>query len=245
VTADAAGNSARVVAVLDAVVRAGRHDVGVRELAAELAMSRSAVHRILVALGDAGYARPLPNGRYRMTGVLTAWGARLEHRHRILVAARPVMASLAEYTRENVYLYLRLPASDNGAYVATTPGSQPVSYSVELGQATPLHVGAAGRACLAALPEPEASELLARLSDDARADLEPALTKIRADEYAVTVGQILPEASGVAAAVRRAGTSIGSLTVSMPAYRLEDGLAAGYADAVIAAGRDLSTHLDS
>ena len=63
---------ARVVAVLDALARADEKGVGVRELAVETGISRSAVHRLLAQLVELGYADVLPADRYE-AGSLTRW----------------------------------------------------------------------------------------------------------------------------------------------------------------------------
>src|SRR4051812_38355143 len=86
----------RVVAVLDALLRSPDGTVGVRDLAGQLAMSRSATHRFLVVLADLGYARTVEGGRYQTTARARAWSHFMSTQHPVLVEAEPVLAELAD-----------------------------------------------------------------------------------------------------------------------------------------------------
>jgi DNA-binding IclR family transcriptional regulator len=58
----------RTVAVINSLLRAGQADVGVRELAGQLQLSRSTTHRVLATLAELGAARTLDGGRYEDHG---------------------------------------------------------------------------------------------------------------------------------------------------------------------------------
>ena len=62
-TAKNDGMTARVVAVLDQLARTSPTGVGVRQLASELGLSRSAVHRVLQSLAEVHVARALLVGQ--------------------------------------------------------------------------------------------------------------------------------------------------------------------------------------
>jgi DNA-binding IclR family transcriptional regulator len=242
-----ASSTARVVAVLDALVRAPSGGSGVRELAAELMLSRSATHRILTALADLGLARVLDSGRYEFTPVVSAWAYSVSEQHPILTAARPVMARLAAASGENVHLLLVTPQPGLGVFVATAPGTNPVQRAVELGTPLGLTAGAAAKAVLASLPAADQAGVLqelARADPERAARLAAELPGIRAAGHATSLEELIPDAAGVAAPFLRFGTVAGALTISMPAYRR---LAAGdaqRADQVRAAAAELTGALE-
>jgi DNA-binding IclR family transcriptional regulator len=212
----------RVVAVLDALLRAPDGTVGVRDLAAQLAMSRSATHRFLVVLADLGYARTIEGGRYQATARARAWSHFMWTRHPVLVEAQPVLAELADATGESVHLLLGTPTPSLGVFVARAAGRNPVQYQVPLGTLTPLTAGAAGKALLASRPEVVIDEVLRELSrtNPARSkDLAAELSDIAANGHATSTGELISDVVGVAAPFTRFNRDFGSVTVSTPTYR--------------------------
>ncbi|WP_103381339.1 IclR family transcriptional regulator [Pseudonocardia dioxanivorans] len=210
--------TARVVAVLDALARAEDGGVGVRQLAAVLDVSRSAVHRVLQNLTDLRVARALPTGNYEPGEVFAAWGTFLARRQNILDLSRGLLDRLVERTEETAYLTTY--AGGQLTVVSAAECRRPVRYVLPIGRILPLERGAAGKAVLAyldddvltglALPEAEAEKL--------REDL--AATRERG--YAVSVGENIPDACGFASAYFRNGQLAGSITVTVPRYRAND-----------------------
>ena len=212
----------RTVAVINSLLRAGPAGVGVRELAGQLLLSRSATHRVLATLADLGAARSLDGGRYEATATIRAWGTFMATRHPVLVGGREVMNALAEATGENIHMLLATPDPAIGVFVATAPGPNPIQHSVTLGAPSPTTEGAAGKALLASMPGDAVSQVLQALAGrdpQQAARLEKELPEIRRAGYATSRHELLADIAGVAAPFSRNGEPYGALTVSMPEYR--------------------------
>jgi DNA-binding IclR family transcriptional regulator len=243
-----ASSTARVVAVLDALVRAPAGGSGVRELAAELMLSRSATHRILATLADLGVARALDSGRYEITAVVSAWAYSVSEQHPVLTSARPIMARLAAACRENVHLLLVMPQRGLGVFVATAHGPNPVQRAVELGTPTSLTAGAAAKAVLAFLPpvaQAEVLQALAQTDPERATGLTAEIAGIQAAGHATSLEELIPDAAGVAAPFLRYGAVAGSLTISMPAYRRDAAGDAQRAEQVRTAAAALTAALEA
>jgi DNA-binding IclR family transcriptional regulator len=237
------GTAGRVVAVIDALTRSSPDGVGVRELAAQLGISRSATHRILQSLSEMHVARPLVSGSYAPGALLVAWSAFLAERHTLLAAGGEVLDRLVELSGESVYLLSFIAGDDFATIVSGRHSDKPVRYVLEPGSTAPLHRGAAGKAILAYLPDDAAEAVIAAVpkSDRVRvADLRKDLAETRARGYALSVGERIPEACGIAAPFFADGGVAGSITITIPRYRYEPDAVPGLGDAVAQAGADLS-----
>lgn len=220
---------ARVVTVLDALAESGASGVGVRELAQETGMSSSAVQRVLAQFVDLGVAAPGARDRYEAGSLPLAWAALLADRHTLGWAARDALAALTARFDESAYLVRYDPDAPGIVFVAAEHSMKPIRYVVELGSLAPLHAGAAGKAVLAHVDESVAARVVlerhaaATLTDPEllRADL----AAVRERGYALSVGERIEEAAGVAAPVFRNGVVAGALTVTLPRYRFDPALA--------------------
>lgn len=214
------GTAARVVAVLDALARVPEGGVGVRQLAADLDLSRSAVHRILQTLADLNVARPLgPNG-YEAGDVMAAWGAFLFRRHSLLSASRGILERLSVATRETTLLFSF--ADGQITLMATRDSDRPIRYVLEAGTKVPLHRGATGKSILANLPESQWDDPAWGLSRSEAQALHTDLEATRDRGYATSVGENIPDACGFASAYFRGSDPIGAITLTVPRYRVED-----------------------
>jgi DNA-binding IclR family transcriptional regulator len=212
----------RTVAVINSLLRAGPAGVGVRELAGQLLLSRSATHRVLATLAELGAARSLDGGRYEATATIRAWGTFMATRHPVLSLGREVMADLAEATGENIHMLLATPDPAIGIFVATAPGPNPIQHTVTLGEPSPTTEGAAGKALLSSMPDDAIARVLQSLRErdpDRAGRLEKELLEIRRAGFATSRHELLADIAGVAAPFSRNGEPYGALTVSMPEYR--------------------------
>lgn len=226
VAAPARGTTARVAAVLDALVRRGETGTGARELAADLQISRSSVHRILQVMSDLKVARVGSGGRYEPGARLLAWAGFLSEQHPVLRLGNDVLTKLAGEAGETALL-VSYTWPDHGAVtIATCECAKPVRYTVDVGSPTPLHAGSAGKAILAHLPESLARELerprLTEATVTDPAELRAQLDDVRRLGYAITVGERIPDAAGAAAPFFREGAVAGAVNLTIPRYRLDE-----------------------
>lgn len=216
------GTTERVVTVIDAIVRRG--DVGVRELAQAVDISRSATHRTVQALARMRVLNPLPGGRYEPGSRLLAWASYLSRREPVLSTASDLLGGLAASTHETTYLLGYRPGAKSGVVLDVWPGTRPIRYFVAVGSVLPLYAGAASKAVLAWLgPEFMRSLDRPRLTDGTFVDadaLEEELEVIRRQGYAISVGERIADAIGVAAPFFRDGAVAGAANFTIPRYHL-------------------------
>lgn len=237
------------LAVLEKV--AALQPVGVSELARETGIPKSSVQRCLVSLRTAGWlATTGPDtARWELTGKVRAVALQAANDLGLREAALPTMHDLRDQTAETVHLVAR-----DGTHTVITErldSPQPVRTWVRLGTLTPLHATSSGRSILAALPESEASRLLAgqleRYTTSTTVDRDrilAGLPEVRRRGYAVNDGGWRPGVGAVGAAlINPAGDPVGAVVVSVPIHRFGEEVARRFGELVAAGARTISATL--
>jgi DNA-binding IclR family transcriptional regulator len=241
--------TARIVAVLDALARGPEGGVGVRQLAAELSVSRSAVHRMLQNLAELGIARPVRSGGYEAGATMVAWGAFLASRHSLFSAAQHLMDRVVEAANETTYLFTYEASRKSLTVIDSRQSTESVRYVLEHGSSSPIHVGASGKSVLALLPDSEIDDLAldmdASEAERFRQALREDLAETRKRGYAVSFGERIPDACGVASAFLVDGSPQGAIAINAPTFRMRESLVEPFGALVSAAARDLSALLDA
>jgi DNA-binding IclR family transcriptional regulator len=220
---------ARVLAVLEAVAHS-RGGVGIRPLARETGIDRSAVSRLLRQLTELGATAPgaVP-GRYVIGPRLFALAGTITSRDELRAAAKPYLEAIAG--RFNETCYLAVVESGHVVYRDRIESRQPIRYVAELGEPIPLHAGAAGRAVLAGMTDEafeawlasSSLELITEATPRHAAELRALRSADRARGYSVSRGERVPGGAAVASPFREGeGRAAGSLVVTCPAERLTD-----------------------
>lgn len=247
----AAGRStvARIIGVLEAVATIDG-GVGVRSLARETGIDRSAVSRLLLQLAELGIAAPLESGRYAIGPRLFAIAGAVTSRDELRQAARPSLEALAQ--RFNETSYLAVLEAGEVVYRDVIESTQPIRYVGELGVAAPLHAGAAGRAILAGMDDDAferwlAAAALHAVTPATLTDGEALRARRLADRaagYVVSRGERVVGGAAVAASfVDGSGRVRGSLVVTCPRDRLPAGRERTIGGALVAMTRGLSWRL--
>ncbi|KWX57516.1 IclR family transcriptional regulator [Mycobacterium sp. NAZ190054] len=243
------GIAKRTVAVLDAVIHQADAGVGVREMAGQLDLSRSATHRILQTLNELRMVRLRADNRYGPGPRILAWAHFLIERDPLLQKARPILEQLAADTAETALLLTYTEPHHYGLVVDKIESHLPVRYTVRTGTRSPLHAGSAGKAILTHLA-PDLVESLDRegltahtITDPNRLADELALTRERG--YATSSGERFAEAAGASAAFFRGGKVAGAFNVTVPMYRLGEGQLGVLGAKVAGAAADLTEALSS
>jgi IclR family acetate operon transcriptional repressor len=219
----------RAFEILSWLSAADGKPAGPREIARELGMTPSTVHRLLAQLEDEGLVRSLPEGRYELglEFLRLAWLASGAGSLREL--ALPHLRALAAAAGETAILASYDPARLEACVVATVESDQPVRFVPGLHERRPLAAGALGRAILAFLPDRDRAEVVARglppiapatITDPAA--LELALEETRAKGYARSVEERRPGAVGLAAPVVAPGRRVvASVGLALPTQRFD------------------------
>jgi DNA-binding IclR family transcriptional regulator len=157
---------------------------------------------------------------------LLRWAARLGQAPPVVQLAMPALHELAATSRETVGITQFDDQTQTATMAAVIPGLQPLHYSLASGLPIPLHAGAAGKAILAHCPaltvDKQVLEPLTERTPSTRAQLEEQLEQIREQGYAVADGERIPDAFGIGAPYFSDGSIAGSITVTIPRYRVHE-----------------------
>jgi DNA-binding IclR family transcriptional regulator len=193
------------------------HDEPTRlsDLARDLAIAPASAHQRLVTLVDAGWAKQLPDGRYRLTQRLASLGLAALDQVDLGAVLRTHMQELAWRTRESVDLAVL--DGDRAVIVQKVDSSEPLRAQQPIGRHLPLAASAAGFVLLAfAAPRAIQQIILAgtELPDAAR------LRQIRESGFAIVTDGYLAGISAASAPIFDTdGHAIASLSLVVPTSR--------------------------
>ena len=239
---------AKALALIETLA-ASAQPIGVTELAARQGLTKSNVHRLLQTLAGRGYVVAVDR-RYTLTTKLWELGAQVVGRLDVAQVANPVMQRLVAEVDETAHLSVLDLATCEVVSIHNVESTQPVRAYSRIGQRTPAHCVATGKALLAAQP-PEAlavlSKELARFTRHTlyrRADLLVALEKIRRDGYSTNVGEWREQVGGIAVAIRdHAGQPVAALGLTVPVERLQSKVVKRYAPMLVEAADEVSRQM--
>lgn len=132
--------------------------MGVSELSARLGLPKSTTHRILNTLLSRGLVEKLPYEQYALGKAIIALSQSVWVNVNIRDRAAAVARSLAEESRESVYV--GVPDDDHVLYVYAVETSQRLTARTAVGDRAPYHCTAVGKAMLAFLPDAERARIL-------------------------------------------------------------------------------------
>jgi IclR family acetate operon transcriptional repressor len=218
----------RSLRILEAVAQ--HQPVTVGELTKLFGLPKSTVQRTLVTLAEAGWLRANRKDTTHWeigARVLAVRPAALQGSS-LFAAAREPMVRLRDAANETIHLSVP-DALQCMVVVDRVDCSHAVRTFHTVGDTSPLHATATGRAVLAHLPKQDVEELiergLERYSDTTPADpeeLRTELDRIRADGYAVNRNQYRPDVCAIAAPVLdEDGTPLATVAISMPDSRYD------------------------
>jgi IclR family transcriptional regulator, KDG regulon repressor len=223
---------------------------GVREVAEKLRMAKSSTHDLMSSLAKQGFLNKTDDNRYRLGWRLVTLSEVLLTTTELRQEAHPVMEELAARYQETIHLAVL--DDTQAVYVDKLEGSQAVRVELtSLGARLYAHCSALGKVLLAYSSEEEVKRIiqtagLPRFTPNTITDeteLHQTLAKIRKQEYAYDIEEILPELCCVSAPIyNHAGKVIAAISMSIPAYRFRRSQLE-YRDAVMRAGRSISARL--
>ena len=222
---------------------------GVRRLGEELGMAPTTVHRTLLRLAELRLVEWDEDAESYILGVeFLRLARRALDYHPLEVVGLPEMRLLVDDARETAVLSTYDSTRRQLLFVAVVESQQPLRYVINLHSWVPLHAGASGLVVMAHLPKAEQEDIIADgLStvtgntivdpDSLRSELE----RIRDKGYAITVGQRIDGAVGIAAPIwDSAGRVFGSLALTIPEYRLKPDAQSTLAAKVVTAAKRIS-----
>ncbi|WP_276258797.1 IclR family transcriptional regulator [Haloglomus litoreum] len=224
------------------IIEAIRTSGGARvtELATELDVAKSTIHRHVTTLHDLGYL--VKDGDTHEVGLrFLSLGEYARTRDPAYTKLQPKVATLAEQTGESVQFLV--PEHGRAVYVHRAEGDNAVNTpNSRIGERIPLHSTAAGKSILACYPPETVEEILETVGLDPVTDntiTDPEafrndLDTIRERGYSVNEEENVEGVYAVGVPIKRTdGRPIGALSISGPAHRLQNE----------ASERELSTRL--
>ncbi|MFC4437231.1 MULTISPECIES: IclR family transcriptional regulator [Natrialbaceae] len=205
-----------------------RDGAGITEIADELGLAKSTVHRHVKTLEARGLLLQEGNS-YRISTWFLDYGIHVRNRHPLFDVVKPKVDELAAETDEKVWCVIE--EHGMGVHIYGAEGRHSVKTHARIGKRTPLHQFAAGKAILAHLPDERVDEVVAEhglaaktsqtITD--RDELNEQLEEIRERGYAFNREESVRGVHAVGAPIRnQSGTAIGAISVAGPANRLRE-----------------------
>ena len=237
--------TAKSFRVLEAVSRA-KGSSRMSDVASDLGMSKSTVHRLLAELIELGYVEQVAaTNLYRPT--LRTWeiGTAIVADLPIKQVASTALEDLHRRTGETVSLMVR--SGDDVVYLDKIVSPRPIRFTTRVGSRVPAPFTAGGKAILALSDDGRevVERVAARATPDDDFDLERALRElVDARRRGYTMSRAHPGVLSIAAAViDRDDLPIAALSVSAPTERLTKDLRADAVEAVLMAVTNLAESL--
>lgn len=202
--------------------------VPLQQLAEQLAIPKSAAHRICSELIRLGHVRQnTASQRYQLTTRLVSFGLRYMGSINMQDVVQPILNRLAEQSRELV----RLAVDENQqlAWIAKAQGSRSgLRYDPDMGRITPLATTATGHAWLACFSDEQAllrvkqqQNTLLTLATNDETSLRTQLAITRRRGFSAIQDSMGPGTAAMAAAIcDRHGSPLGVLSIAGPSVRL-------------------------
>jgi DNA-binding IclR family transcriptional regulator len=221
----------RVIRILEALCDSPE-PISLADLSRLLGSPKSSVASLLRGLAEAGFVTPnegtwrLGPGAFGLGSALTAARRRLQSSDLI----RDGMHRLADRSGETALFAVADSDGETLTYVDVVESRSTVRFAVAAGDRRPLYCTAGGRALLAALPEADLADYLARVkltrltagTEITKRGLLAAIEAVRTTGVAQTIDQAADGVTGTAATIRDASaTVIGALIVAAPTARLQ------------------------
>lgn len=184
------------------------------EVAAYLGVAPSTAHRLLGSLRHRGFVIQDRRDVYRpgpaLTEIAMAATAGLDIRR----VARPALERLRDTVRETVSLLVLV--GTNVLFIDSIEGPQSVRVGSRLSMVFPARLTSAGKALLAALPEPDVARLY-----PATSPVWQELDQVRRAGFGTNFEEREVGVSAIGACVRdRAGSPLAAVAIAAPASRL-------------------------
>ena len=219
----------RVIDILE-LAAASPAGLPLKDLSLRVETPKSSLLPLLRTLSARGYLAQGQGGAYRLGPRAHELAVRAPGRRDLVDAARPALDALMRRTGESAFLTTLATDSPAVVFIDVVETDQLIRYTVNVGQRSPLHATANGKAILAFLPVAEREAIvrglvLKRYTDRTLTTLpalRAALDEILTTGISLSVDEIVKGASGLAAPVYdRDGRVAGACAVGGPTDRMK------------------------
>lgn len=196
-----------------------------QELARKANLPRPTVSRLTHTLTRLGYLKQLPQGKYQLDVGVMSFGYGMLSNLSIRAVAHPLMEQLANHANAAVAMAARDRLQM--VYLDVVHGQGNLTMRRQVGTHLPLHLSAAGRACLAGLPENECDFLLDRIRTrhpedwpKLRLGLEKAFRDYADYGYCLSIGEWHRDVNAVAVPMTHAQHGLLAFNCGGPSFQL-------------------------
>ncbi|MCL6452011.1 MAG: IclR family transcriptional regulator [Alicyclobacillus sp.] len=229
---------------LDILLCFARSDGGLSlsEIARSVHLHKSTVHRLLASLQAKGFVRKHPQSdRYFLGWSVLELISGIYQSDELSSLVLPEMTRLRDATGESVVLYVR--SGYVRIRIQAVETSDPGHQTLDIGNAYPLYLGAAGKVLLA-YGDPEVVESVLQ-SDSFPAYLSPTefqaqLQDVRAAGFAISFRERDPDLSAMAAPVFGRNGFLAALAVTGKASRLTEPVMQAHRETLLKSARLLT-----
>ena len=223
-----ARSAMRLVGLFEALAKS-EEGVSLAELSATTAAPKSSLLGILRSMVALGYMEH-GHGLYRLGAKSFRLAADILAMRRFPNLVRPILQDLAARSGETVFLVVLDHVAQRVTYADVIDSANPVRYTVPTGTSRPLYASAGGLMLLA-YQEPAWIDAYLRatplepLTAQTTTDpdrLRERLAGIRRDGFAISIGETVPGAAGLAAPIFNADGSVtAGILIGTPGDRFE------------------------
>lgn len=242
----------RAMRLMTWMVDSPQSEWGVREIASQLALPPSSVHRLLASMERSNLVvRNEASGTYALDLEFLRLAHRATTKLPLPPSASDHLRQLVEAVDETASIGLYNPQRQMMVFHIVIESSNPLRYVVETDRWVPVTAGASGLAILAFLSDAERARILGRalpaFTENTITNpiaLETELARIRKQGYAVSHGQRQAGAVAIAAPIFGAhGEVIGDTLLTIPEPRFKEADTPRLTQAVLACSRAISSEL--
>lgn len=206
--------------------------LGNQELAAKTRLPKATVSRLTFTLTQLGcLRRQASSGKYMLDVGVLAFGYQMLSNLVVRSLAHPFMEELAAQTGTAVAMAardrLQMVYIDSAMPVRLSKYPSQTVIRRQVGLHLPLHASAAGRACLAATPQPERDLLLDGLRAELGADwpqaargLDQAFRDYADHGYCLSLGEWTPEINGIGVPMTHADYGVLAFNCAGPSFEM-------------------------
>ncbi|MEO7726665.1 MAG: IclR family transcriptional regulator [Burkholderiales bacterium] len=213
----------RILAVFESFT-AERSSLALQEIADRIELPKSTTFRIVQSLEQAGYLVRLEDQKYCLSLRFTRLGGLVKSTLGIREIARPVMAELAEATKETVSIHT-VSGRNRVCIDAMATASSQLRNVVQPGEQVALLSGSGSKVLMAFMPKAQLATItgaIARRTKRAQTEVLAELAKIRQQGFAVSHGERLLGLSAISAPIKDATDAVRyCITTGGPTVRMQ------------------------
>jgi DNA-binding IclR family transcriptional regulator len=201
-----------------------RSSLTLQQIADHIELPKSTTFRIVQSLEQAGYLVRLDDQKYCLSFRFTRLAGSVKSTLGIREIARPIMAELADKTKETVSIHT-VSGRNRVCIDALATSPSPLRRIIQPGEQVPLLAGSGSKVLMAFMPKSQVTPIvgaIVRRTKRTQAEVLEELAKVRDHGYAVSHGERLQGLSAISAPIKGINDEVHyCLTVGGPTVRMQ------------------------